>query len=107
MTPKGGAKPSPVQRQKKQRLVVTKDTVTHAQSDMGMFWLHNPNIRMSKIFSQDMPKKVYILFCCRGKECERESRLLALFSILVHLRLSNLKQWNSLATISWQRRLAG
>jgi hypothetical protein len=39
---------------------------------MGMFWLHNPKIRMSKIFPQDLPEKVCILFRSRGKECKRE-----------------------------------
>jgi hypothetical protein len=57
-TPKGGVKPSPVQRQKKQRRAVANDTVKRAQLDMGMFWLHNPKIRNSKIFPRDLPDRV-------------------------------------------------
>jgi hypothetical protein len=36
-TPENGPKPSPVECQKKQRWVITNDTVQRAQSDMGMF----------------------------------------------------------------------
>jgi hypothetical protein len=61
-TPESGAKPSPVQRQKKQCQVVTNNTVKHAQLDMGMFWLTNPQMKMNKIFPRDLREKVCIQF---------------------------------------------
>jgi hypothetical protein len=72
MTSKSGSKPSPVQRQKKQHLVVTNNTVKCAPSDMGMFWLSNPKMKMNEIFHCDLHEKVCIQFCCRGQECKRE-----------------------------------
>jgi hypothetical protein len=51
---------------KKQRYVVTNDTVKHAQLDLGMFWLTNPKMKMNKIFPYDLGEKVCIQFCCRG-----------------------------------------
>jgi hypothetical protein len=71
-TNKSGAKPSLTQRQKKQLRAVTNDTVKRSQSDMGMFWLYNPKIRMSEIFPRDLLEKVSIQFCCRGRECKKE-----------------------------------
>jgi hypothetical protein len=56
---------------KKQCQAVTNGTVKLTQLDMGMFWLLNPKIRMSKIFPQELPQKVCILFCFRGKKCKR------------------------------------
>jgi hypothetical protein len=44
-----------------------------AQLDMGIFWVHNPKIRMSEIFPRDFPDRVCIHFCCRERECKRES----------------------------------
>jgi hypothetical protein len=67
------AKPSPVQRQKKQCRVLTNNTVQRAQSDMGMFWLSYPKMKMKEIFPLDLPEKVCIQFCCRGQECKRDS----------------------------------
>ncbi len=71
-TPKNGSKPSPVQCQKKQCRVVTDDTVKRAQLDMGMFWLSNPKLKMSKIFPCDLRDRVCIQFCCRGQKCKRD-----------------------------------
>jgi hypothetical protein len=62
-TPENRSKPSLVLNQKKQRLVVTNDTVQRAQSDMGMFWLTNPKMKMNKIFPRDLAEKVCIQFC--------------------------------------------
>ena len=72
-TPKGGAKPSPVQCQKKYCRAVASNTLKHAQLDMGIFWVHNPKIRNREIFPWDLPQKVCIQFCCGGSECKRES----------------------------------
>jgi hypothetical protein len=71
-TPESGSKPSLIQHQKKQRRVVTNDTVKDAQSGMGMFWLTNPKMKMNKIFPHDLREKVCIQFCCRGQECKRD-----------------------------------
>jgi hypothetical protein len=65
-TPESGLKPSLVQLKKKQRWVVTNDTVKCAQSDMGMFWLTNPKMKMNKIFPRDLHEKICIQCCCRG-----------------------------------------
>ncbi len=99
-TPIGGVKPSPIQCQKKQRRAVTNNTVKVPHLDMGMFWLYNPKIRMGKI-PRDLPEKVCIQFYCRGRECKKESETSSPF---LH---SNLRLLNSLATISWQRKLDG
>ena len=72
-TPKGDAKPSQVRRQKKERSAVTNDTPKHQNIDMGMVWLHNPKMRISDIFPTNLPKKVCVIFCCRGKECKNEN----------------------------------
>ncbi len=66
--PESGSKPSLVQRQKKQRRVVTNNTVQRAQPDMGVFWLTNLKIKMNEIFPRDLHEKVCIQFCCRGQE---------------------------------------
>ncbi len=57
---------------KKQRRVVTNNNVKHVQLDMGMFWLHNPTMKMNKIFPCDLRDKIRIQFCCRGQECKRD-----------------------------------
>jgi hypothetical protein len=72
MKPESGSKPSPVQHQKKQRLVVTNNTVKRAQLDKRMFWLHEPKMKMNKIFPRDLHEKVCIQFCCRGQEPKRD-----------------------------------
>jgi hypothetical protein len=71
-TPKSGLKPSPIQRQKKQCWIVNNDTVKRAQSDIGMFWLSNPKMKMNKIFPCDLRERDCIQFCCRGRECKRD-----------------------------------
>ena len=40
---------------------------------MGIFWLHNPRIRIIDAFPANLLKKVCVDFCCRGKECKREN----------------------------------
>jgi hypothetical protein len=72
-TPKGGAKPSPIQHQKKHCLAVINNTVKCPQSDMVMFWLYNPKINMSNFFPRDLSQKGGILFCCRGREFNNET----------------------------------
>jgi hypothetical protein len=65
-TPESRLKPSLVQHQKKECRVITNKTVKCAQSDMRMFWLTNPTMKMNKIFPCDLCEKVCIRFCCRG-----------------------------------------
>jgi hypothetical protein len=50
-TPESRLKPSPVQRQKKQRWLVTNNTVKCVQSVMGMIWLTSPKMKNE----QDLP----------------------------------------------------
>ena len=72
-TPKGKAKPSQTQHQKNQHRTVANDTSKRQNTDMKMFWLHNPRIRITDVFSANLPEKVCVNFCCRGKECKREN----------------------------------
>jgi hypothetical protein len=59
---------------------------------MGMFWLHNPKIRFSNIFPSNLSKKVWVNFCCRGKECKKENEETCTFlhprSTMTDLKLS-------------------
>ncbi len=74
LPPEGDAKPSQTQHQKKQRRAVANNTPKRQNTDMGMFWLHNPSrMRISNIFPANLPKKVCMNFCCRRKECKREN----------------------------------
>jgi hypothetical protein len=41
--------------------------------DIGMFFLHKPNMKAVKIFPKDMPKTVCANFTCKGRECTREN----------------------------------
>jgi hypothetical protein len=47
------------------------NTMKCAQSGMRMFWLCNP--KNQEIFPHDLFDRVCIRFCCRGRECKRES----------------------------------
>jgi hypothetical protein len=76
-TPMSRTKPSPVQHLKKQRWVVTNNTVKRAQLDMGMFWLSNPKMKMN--FPCDLREKVCIQFCSRGQECKRDPDIVCPF----------------------------
>jgi hypothetical protein len=88
-TPEGKTKPSQTQCQKKQRRTVANDTPKHQNMDMGMFWLRNPRIRIPHVFPANLPKKVCVNFCCRGKECKRENDEACTF--LHHCSVTNLK----------------
>ena len=66
-TPEGKAKPFQTQCQKKQRCRVANDTPKHQNTDMGMFWLHNPRIKITDVFPTNLPEKVCVNFCCRGR----------------------------------------
>jgi hypothetical protein len=72
-TPKGEAKPSQTQHQKKQRHTVANDTPKRQNMDMEMFWLQNPRIMITVVFPANLPEKVCVNFCFRGKECKREN----------------------------------
>jgi hypothetical protein len=63
------ARPSLLQTQcqKKQRCRVANDTTKHQNTDVGMFWLHNPRIKITDVFPVNLPEKVCVNFCCRGR----------------------------------------
>ena len=61
-TPKGKAKPSQTHCQKKQHCTVANDNQKHQNTDMGMFWLHSPRIRITDIFPANLPEKVCMNF---------------------------------------------
>jgi hypothetical protein len=67
------AKPFQAQHKKKQHCAVTNDTPERQNTDMGMFWLHNPRMRICNVFPTNLPEKVCVNFCCRGKECKKEN----------------------------------
>jgi hypothetical protein len=93
-TSEGGAEPSPAQYQKKQPQTVTNNTKKPAQFDMSMFWLCHSKIRMSEIFPWDLPDRVCIHFCCRGRECKRELNTAYPFFHPCLLRNSKIRQSN-------------
>jgi hypothetical protein len=66
--------------------VVTKNNVKPAQSDMGMFWLHNPKIRMSEIFPWDLPNRATFISVAGEGNIRGNQALLVLFFILVLLK---------------------
>jgi hypothetical protein len=58
--PRAGQSHLPSNARKKQCRVVTNNTVKCAQSDMGVFWLSNPKMKMNEIFLCDLCEKVCI-----------------------------------------------
>ena len=42
------------------------------KKDMGMFYLMNPDLRVTEIFSRDLDQKICADFTCKGRECIRE-----------------------------------
>jgi hypothetical protein len=86
---------------------VTNNTVKLAQSDMEMFWLSKPKMKMNKIFPRDLGEKVFIQFCCRGQECKRDPDIVCSFLHPCSSEDINWKPLNPLEITSWQRRLVG
>jgi hypothetical protein len=71
-TPESGAKPSPIQRQKK---TVPGGNQQHCETSSirhGHVLAIQPKIGMDKIFPRDIPEKACIQFCCRGRECKKK-----------------------------------
>ncbi len=48
------------------------DAPKHNVSDMGMFFLVNPDMKASNIFPKGMAELVCVNFTCKGRECTRE-----------------------------------
>ncbi len=67
ITPEGGGKAQAAQAQK--RLAAQEGPLI----DMGMFFLHKPDMKAIEIFPKDMPKKVCANFMRKGRECTREN----------------------------------
>ncbi len=42
-------------------------------TNMGMFFLHKPDMKAVEIFPKDMPKKVCADCTCKGRKCTREN----------------------------------
>jgi hypothetical protein len=74
ITPKGGGKAQAAQRSKKaRRSGGGADSAKRNITDMGMFFLHKPDMKAVEIFPKDMPEKVCANFTCKGRECIREN----------------------------------
>ncbi len=74
VTHKGGGKAQAAQHSKKaRRSGGAADSTKHNVTDMGMFFLHKPDMKAVKIFPKDMPETVCTNFTCKGRECTREN----------------------------------
>ncbi len=60
------------QRLKKPRRSVA-DAPKRNVSDMGMFFLVNPEMKASDVFPKGMAELVCVDFTCKGRECTREN----------------------------------
>jgi hypothetical protein len=60
------------QRLKKPRRSVA-DASKRNVSDMGMFFLFNPEMKASDVFPKGMAELVCVDFTCKGRECTREN----------------------------------
>jgi hypothetical protein len=74
VTPKGGGKAQAAQRSKKaRRSGGAADSAKRNVTDMGMFFLHKPDMKAVEILPKDMPETVCANFTCKGRECTREN----------------------------------
>jgi hypothetical protein len=72
VTHKGGGKAQAAQRSKKAcRSGGATDSAKHNVTNIGMFFLHKPDMKAVKIFLKDMPETVCADFACKGRECTR------------------------------------
>ena len=70
----GGNERAPAnQRLKKPRRSAVADSSKRNVSDMGMFFLHKPDMKASDIFPKDMSELVCVDFTCKGRECTKEN----------------------------------
>jgi hypothetical protein len=71
---KGGGKAQAAQHSKKaRRSGGAADSAKCNVTNIGMFFLHKPDMKAVKIFPKDMPETVCANFTCRGRECTREN----------------------------------
>jgi hypothetical protein len=74
VTHEGGGKAQAAQHSKKACCSGgTADSTKRNVTDMGMFFLHKPDMKAVEIFPKDMPETVYANFLCKGRECIREN----------------------------------
>ncbi len=74
ITPEGGGKAQAAQRSKKaRRSGGAADSTKRNVTNMGMFFLHKPDMKAVEIFPKDMPKTVCAKFTCKGRECTRKN----------------------------------
>ncbi len=84
VTPKGGGKAQAAQRSKKAGCSGgAADSAKRNVTDMGMSFLHKPDMKAVEIFPKDMPKTVCTNFTCKGRECTSGTRENCVFK---HLR---------------------
>ncbi len=74
VTPEGGGKAQAAQCSKKANCSGgAADFAKRNVTNMGMFFLHKPNMKAVKIFPKDMPETVCANFTCKCRECTREN----------------------------------
>jgi hypothetical protein len=74
ITPKGGGKAQAAQRLKKACCSGgATDSAKRNVTNMSMFFLHKPDMKVVEIFPKDMPEKVCANFTCKGRECTMEN----------------------------------
>ncbi len=73
ITHEGGSKAQAAQRSKKAcRSGGAADSAKRNVTNMGMLFLHKPDIKVVEIFPKDMPETVCSNFTCKGRERTRE-----------------------------------
>ena len=52
---------------------VGNKSTKHNVINMGMFYLHAPDMKANEVFPKDVPEKICIAFTCKGRECTNEN----------------------------------
>ncbi len=74
VTHEGGGKALAAQHSKKAlRSGGAADSAKRNVTNMGIFFLHKPDMKAGEIFPKDMPKTVCTNFTCKGRDCTREN----------------------------------
>ncbi len=104
ITPKGGGKAQAAQRSKKARCSRgAADSAKRNVTDMGMFFLHKPDMKVFKIFPKDIPKKV----CAKAARVESAQGKIARSSSQGRLANSRKRRSMPLANTSYRRESVG
>jgi len=70
----GNSRDQARQRTKKPRRSAISDSANKRNvKEMGMFFLHKPDMKATDVFPINMVEKVCVDFSCKGRECTRES----------------------------------